>query len=142
MTVTVTGTDGKELGRTRVHTYADDTWHDASETMVRLRASSDASGYMADALKKANQELVCELAPCLVNETRELRRSWSKIVSRGNNAAKHGEWNIAEARWQESVEKDDQKDRLDAMHNLGVYYEMTGKLDQALKEYQAVYAGT
>lgn len=142
----VTGADGRVLAKSRVQTSAAQSWQDTSEYSVRRTAGSDAKPVVLEALDRANSRLVCMLAPCTVVVNHELRSGSSADMGKGNKAARHGEWDAAAALWQKSLEAAPPlplpADRLAALHNLGVYFEVKGDLQQALDRYQQVYAGS
>jgi len=129
-----TATDGKVWGVTEL------------SRSVRVQQTRDTRDQARDDIeewdalvRKAVAELqkptLQRIAPYFVTERRTLEKGDSDTIKEGNKAAARGEWKAASEIWT-AAESGTGNDKLAATYNLGVYAEVEGRLDDALRLFQ------
>jgi hypothetical protein len=95
--------------------------------------------------RAANQILnqcLRQLAPYYVSQRREIKKGKTPDLKAGMDYAKRGMMEEAKKAWEMALRDKSNKglkDRPHAMYNLGVYYELSGDLDQAEEMFESCY---
>jgi hypothetical protein len=135
----VTGADGKMLGATELTAEAQD-----KETRDKRDQARDDIEEWDSLVRKALGTLqhptLQRIAPYFVTERRTLAKGDSDTIKEANKTAARGEWKAAAQMWSDAGQAGTGKDKLAATYNLGVYAEVEGRLDDALKQFQEAKA--
>lgn len=117
--------------------YADrNTKQDAYSNLPDWRPMVDYS------VQNIVRQAVVQIAPYQVTQRREIMKGKTDAMKRGMDYAKRGLMDDAQKAWSEALEdnsKKGKKDRVAALYNMGMYHELSGRLDQAEEKYNACY---
>lgn len=130
---------GTMIGSTTLSATQKNSARGATKKEVRNRVE-DWSKLVKKAVKGLNDSTVRKIAPYYVWESRRLAEGDLKIIEKGNDAADDGNWTQAVSMWQEALNTGNTKDKAAALHNLGIYDETQGKLEDALKKLEEAYS--
>jgi len=102
------------------------------------RARIDAwQGLVKKSLVSANEGLVKKIAPYFVTETRTFAKGDNGTIKEANKLAEQGSWDGAVPTWKNAL-TGSTADKAAALHNLAIYDEVQGNVEEALAKYQEV----
>jgi len=107
---------------------------DAAQKLTDWRAILDM---LVEAL---NQQCVAQIAPHVVTEKRVIKEGDSKMMKTALGYAKRDLWEDAQRLWRQVLDHPPSKEeKIAAMYNLGVYYEVFGFLNDAEHMFKQCY---
>jgi hypothetical protein len=123
------------MGATEVLSVVDDKATEDSRDHARNNVA-EWDALVRQAIQGAQLPSLQKIAPYFVTERRTLAKGDSDVIKDANKTAARGEWQAAAKMWSEAGQAGTGKDRVAARYNLGVYAEVEGRLDDALKLFQ------
>lgn len=139
----VAGKNGLVIGASKVSNTKSNTWYGKNDDEVRKQAGqSDVSTMVADTIAGTHDSLIQKIAPYYVTVSLKLDEGESELIKKANKAAAKGDWHEAISLWNEGSKNGKNADQIASIYNLAIYDEFTGKLNDALKKYQDIYAST
>ena len=124
---------GTMIGSTTLTASSKKQSYGVSKKEARNR-TEDWSKLVKKAVKSLHNSTVRKIAPYYVWESRTLAEGDLKIIEKGNDAADDGNWPQAVSMWNEALSAGKTKDKAAALHNLAIYDETQGKLQDSLKK--------
>ena len=94
-------------------------------------------GLVRNSLVTANEALVKKIAPYFVTEKRTFAKGDNGAIKEANRLAKQGNWDGAVVAWTNAL-TGSSADKAAALHNLAIYDEVQGNVEEALAKYQEV----
>lgn len=85
----------------------------------------------------ANSALVKKIAPYYVQESRTFETGDDSNIKDANKSARSGAWDAAVMTWK-ATQNGSPKDKVASLHNLAIYDEYEGNVEEALAKYQQV----
>lgn len=135
----VTAADGTVLGSTELVSQAADATTADSDRDARNNIA-DWESLVRRAVRDAQTPSLQRIAPYFVTERRRLAKGDSDSIKDANKAAARGEWKAAAQLWTTAGQAGTSNDKLAAIYNLGVYAEVEGRLEDALKQFNEARA--
>jgi hypothetical protein len=93
-------------------------------------------------LEETAEKLLRKISPHVVREQRRFATGASTVIKDANAAAEKGNWQEAVRLWTQASQSGNQTDWIAGIHNLAIYDEVEGKLDDAQKKYEEIFAST
>jgi len=124
--------NGQVLGSKTHH----QSTHDYVEAASRADAQQEVKEWksMVDkAVNKTVDESAQEISPHYVNERRKIKPGILPLMKSGLQYAKRGLWEDAKKSWEQVLQETPptHEDRVPALYDLAIYYEIQGEFDQA-----------
>lgn len=139
--IQVVDKDGEVLGATDLGAEVQDQV--VADNRDHARDEIEAwDSLVRKAIDVTQQPTLKTIAPYFVTETRTLAKGDNDVIKEANKTAARGEWKTAAQMWTDAGRSGTGDDRTACAYNLGVYAEVEGRLDDALKQFEEAKASS